>query len=175
MCVVWALALGFVLRVAAPALAGCDTTTTTTLVPCEATPVATCDGACAGDGVCAPDIGSFSSCVCYDPSQPCGQTYAVCNGVCPPGLSCRPTGVIPFGACTCEPAGTLCSDGPFPTCSGACPGSQGCFPTRGPFLGGTLDLCSCGGVGACGAGGLSCPPGFVCTVVPPSSYFCLPL
>jgi len=141
--------------------------------PCAGTPFGICNGACGDGGVCAPDLGT-SVCACFLPTTPCGGTFPVCNGECAGG-TCRQTGTIPFGACTCAPPGTLCTDGPFPTCGGACSGTDSCFPARAPLLGGTDDVCSCGSSAPCGSGGLACPAGFVCTVFPGSTQSCLPL
>ena len=71
--------------------------------PCEATLFPLCDGVCGDAGVCGPDLGSFAFCICYLPTTACGGTYPVCNGECPAGETCRQTGTIPTGSCTCEP------------------------------------------------------------------------
>lgn len=57
-----------------------------------ATPCAQCSGSCGTSGTC---MRSGFSCVCSEPGGVCSAP--VCNGPCPPGLSCNQT------SCECEP------------------------------------------------------------------------
>jgi len=139
-------------------------TSSTLLLQCTGgAPFPTCDGSCPPGAVCAPDVDSFALCKCIFDSAPCGETYPVCGGVCGEGGTCRQTGVVPWGACTCEPPGVLCTDGPYPTCGAACPAGASCFPTIVHILSQPYPQCGCGSAAPCGSGGLACPAGQACS------------
>jgi hypothetical protein len=115
---------------------------------------------CAGTCPAGSDCGTqdFSSCVCISSAQPCGDTYAVCNGQCAEGYECVVTGGPAFGACAClPPNSTPCTQ--F-QCGGDCPSGQECnyFERSTPGTTG----CVCGPPGPCGSGGDDCPSGYHC-------------
>jgi hypothetical protein len=138
---------------------------------CQLSEFPACGGACEGDEVCTPQLGS---CACVGPSTPCGASYPACGGVCPVGEACAAIGPDHM-SCLCIPEGaTPCGDPGAPTCGGACPSGQACFPAYGlPALGGQLG-CTCGSPAACGAGGLDCGNGLVCVYFG-SSTLCAPI
>lgn len=139
---------------------------------CEASPFPTCGGPCSGDGVCTA---TFSGCQCISPSSPCGGTAPACSGTCPTGETCYAVGPGPFPGCVCLPEGsTPCGAPGPPVCGGECPSGTVCRPAySAPIFGSQLG-CTCSAPGGCGAGGLDCPNGFVCTAAP-GLTFCAPL
>ena len=136
---------------------------------CDVSP--SCGGTCSGDGVCTPTL---SGCQCISPSSPCGETAPTCSGTCPSGEECASIGPGPFPGCGCIPTGsTPCGSPGPPVCGGACPTGTTCGsillpPSQGAALG-----CGCA-AGDCGAGGIDCPNGFVCALMPPNPS-CIPL
>ncbi len=140
---------------------------------CETSEFPICGGACPGDGTCTAD---FGGCRCVSPSMPCGGTDPVCNGVCDPGEECAAVGPPPFPGCVCIPAGsTPCGDPGAPVCGGVCPSGTECRPFYGlPAFGGQLG-CGCASPGPCGQGGVECPNGFACALIPPGTYLCAPV
>jgi hypothetical protein len=140
---------------------------------CDAAPSGSCGvGTCPGDGVCTP---TFAGCQCISPSSPCGETAPVCSGTCPVGEECLSFGQVPFNACGCIPVGsTPCGSPGPPTCGGACPTGTACEPIiQLPPFGGGLG-CGCAGPGDCGSGGVACPNGFACALMPPTPS-CTPI
>jgi hypothetical protein len=140
---------------------------------CEGSPYPACTiGTCPGDGTCI----AFPSCHCIAPSQPCGDTSPACFGTCPAGEECFSVGPGPLPGCVCLPEGsTPCGSPGAPVCGGACPSGTSCEPIfQLPIFGG-LPSCTCAPPGDCGAGGVDCPNGFGCAVIPPSTIFCAPV
>ena len=129
-------------------------------------------GTCTGDGVCTPTL---AGCQCISPSSPCGETAPACSGTCPAGEECATIGPGPFPGCGCIPVGsTPCGSPGPPTCGGACPSGTTCEPIiLPPIFGGALG-CNCAGPGDCGAGGVDCPNGFACALMPPNPS-CTPI
>ncbi len=124
-----------------------------------------CGGPCPAGAVCTTQ--DLSTCTCVAETQPCGETYPVCNGACPVGEECLATGGYPLTACGCLPTGsTACN---LSQCGGACPSGQECNYYEFQFQSG----CQCGPSGACGTGGDDCPPAQHCAVGSGGS-FCVP-
>lgn len=75
--------------------------------------------------------------------SPCGDTFPLCNGNCPPGEYCGPDGGGSSCLCTPLPAET-CGGATYPTCDGTCNGSGVCGPVRiYTIMTGVVDLCLC--------------------------------
>jgi hypothetical protein len=153
------MATSFLAMDAAPgALADCsdETLAAAVLLPCERS--ATCGGICPDGGACATSE-TDGSCICHDPSLPCGETASACNGTCPAGEECVAIVGYAYDACVCSPIGVepCGAHGQHPTCGGACPAGEKCVPYQGRYN----SSCGCSDA-LCGEGGLSCPVATQC-------------
>jgi len=147
-----------------------DTSLEGMLPDCGESSYPVCGGPCTGDGVCTA---ALNACKCVSPSSPCGGTDPVCNGTCGAGEECAAFGPGSYPSCACIPTGsTPCGDPGAPVCGGACPSGDVCRPAYTlPSFGGQLG-CGCAPPGDCGQGGIDCPDGFACALIPPGSYYC---
>jgi len=138
------------------------------LPTCADGPAPQCGGTCPPGGVCGPDLANFgNTCRCILPTQPCGDTYPVCSGTCPAGTACGPLSGGLGGSCGCVPDGTVpCADAAFPVCGAGCPPDGSICAAVDSQVGAFFRYvgCACGPTAPCGAGGIACPAGEVCTI-----------
>jgi hypothetical protein len=142
---------------------------------CGENPYPQCDGTCAGGAVCGLNF-TLDGCRCVSPTEPCGDTFGVCNGTCPAGEQCGSVGGFPLPSCGCVPVGaTPCGATGVPTCGGDCPGADVCRPIAIQSIFGGLG-CMCVHDAPCdnACGGGNCPGGFFCARIPQQGCTCAP-